>query len=209
MLQGLGRTQQDLLNALLHQAGGMSIDELAEHLAVTRTAIRQHLAALERDGLVLRGETRPTGRRPEQLYQLTDHAREQFPRQYQLLASALIDEVADIIGPEALATLMRNLGRKLALDREQQVVDETKIVQHMNQAGYEAEVFFRSSGDHEIVAHNCVFHRLAAAHPVVCELDLALIGALGGAEVEHTECMVRGGNVCRFKLRPTEPPTHH
>jgi predicted ArsR family transcriptional regulator len=209
MLQGLGRTQQDLLNALLHKAGGMSIDELAEHLAVTRTAIRQHLAALERDGLVARGETRPTGRRPEQLYQLTDHAREQFPRQYQLLASALIDEVADIIGPEALATLMRNLGRKLALDREQQVVDETKIVQHMNQAGYEAEVFFRSSGDQEIVAHNCVFHRLAAAHPVVCELDLALIGALGGAEVEHSECMVRGGNVCRFKLRPTEPPPHH
>jgi predicted ArsR family transcriptional regulator len=209
MLQGLGRTQQDLLNALLHKAGGMSIDELAEHLAVTRTAIRQHLAALERDGLVARGETRPTGRRPEQLYQLTDHAREQFPRQYQLLASALIDEVADIIGPEALATLMRNLGRKLALDREQQVVDETKIVQHMNQAGYEAEVFFRSSGDQEIVAHNCVFHRLAAAHPVVCELDLALIGALGGAEVDHTECMVRGGNVCRFKLRPGEPAPHH
>ncbi|WP_137805163.1 metalloregulator ArsR/SmtB family transcription factor [Pseudomonas sp. G(2018)] len=204
MLEGLGRTQQDLLNALLHHAGGMSIDELAEHLAVTRTAIRQHLAALERDGLVLRGETRPTGRRPEQLYRLTDHAREQFPRQYQLLASALIDEVAEIIGPEALATLMRSLGRKLARDREQQVVDEVKIVEHMNQAGYEAEVFFRSSGDAQIVAHNCVFHRLAAAHPVVCELDLALIGTLGGGEVEHTECMVRGGHVCRFKLRPAK-----
>jgi predicted ArsR family transcriptional regulator len=209
MLQGLGRTQQDLLNALLRQASGMSIDELAEHLAVTRTAIRQHLAALERDGLVLRGETRPTGRRPEQLYRLTDHAKEQFPRQYQLLASALIDEVADIIGPEALATLMRSLGRKLALDREQHVVDEAQIVQHMNQAGYEAEVFFRSSGEPEIVAHNCVFHRLAAAHPVVCELDLALIGALGGGEVDHTECMVRGGHVCRFKLRPGEPQTPH
>lgn len=205
MLDGLGRTQQDLLNALLHHAGGMSIDELAEQLAVTRTAIRQHLAALERDGLVLRGETRPTGRRPEQLYGLTDHAREQFPRQYQLLASALIDEVADIIGPEALATLMRSLGRKLARDREQHIVDEVKIVEHMNQAGYEAEVFFRSSGDAQIVAHNCVFHRLAAAHPVVCELDLALIGTLGGGEVEHSECMVRGGHVCRFKLRPVEP----
>jgi predicted ArsR family transcriptional regulator len=202
MLEGLGRTQQDLLNALLHHAGGMSIDELADHLSVTRTAVRQHLAALERDALVLRGETRPTGRRPEQLYRLTDHAREQFPRQYQMLASVLIEEVADIIGPDALASLMRSMGRKLALDREPQVVDETRIVQHMNQAGYEAEVFFRSSDDKEIVAHNCVFHRLAAAHPVVCELDLALIGALGGGEVDHTECMVRGGNVCRFKLRP-------
>ncbi|WP_223511253.1 helix-turn-helix transcriptional regulator [Pseudomonas sp. GL-B-19] len=204
MLEGLGRTQQDLLNALLHHANGMSIDELAEQLAVTRTAIRQHLAALEGAGLVLRGDTRPTGRRPEQLYRLTEHAKELFPRQYQLLASVLIDEVADIIGPEALASLMRSMGRKLALDREQQVVDEAKIVQHMNQAGYEAEVIFRSSGDKEIVAHNCVFHRLAAAHPVVCELDLALIGALGGGEVDHTECMVRGGNVCRFKLRPIE-----
>jgi predicted ArsR family transcriptional regulator len=203
MLEGLGRTQQDLLNALLHHGGGMSIDELAEHLAVTRTAIRQHLAALERDGLVRRGATRPTGRRPEQLYRLTDYAKEQFPRQYQMLASVLIDEVADLIGPEALAALMRSLGRKLARDREQHVVDESTIVQHMNQAGYEAEVFFRSSGELEIVAHNCVFHRLAAAHPVVCELDLALIGALGGGEVEHSECMVRGGHVCRFKLRPT------
>ncbi|WP_223529944.1 helix-turn-helix transcriptional regulator [Pseudomonas sp. BF-B-26] len=203
MLEGLGRTQQDLLNALLHHAGGMSIDELADHLSVTRTAVRQHLAALERDALVLRGETRPTGRRPEQLYRLTDHAREQFPRQYQMLASVLIEEVADIIGPDALASLMRSMGRKLALDREPQVVDEARIVQHMNQAGYEAEVFFRSSDDKEIVAHNCVFHRLAAAHPVVCELDLALIGALGGGEVDHTECMVRGGYVCRFKLRPT------
>jgi predicted ArsR family transcriptional regulator len=206
MLEGLGRTQQDLLNALLHHAGGMSIDELADHLSVTRTAVRQHLAALERDALVLRGETRPTGRRPEQLYRLTDHAREQFPRQYQMLASVLIEEVADIIGHDALASLMRSMGRKLALDREPQVVDETRIVHHMNQAGYEAEVFFRSSDDKEIVAHNCVFHRLAAAHPVVCELDLALIGALGGGEVEHSECMVRGGHVCRFKLRPTESP---
>ncbi len=202
MLEGLGRTQQDLLNALLHHAGGMSIDELADQLAVTRTAIRQHLAALERDGLVLRGETRPTGRRPEQLYRLTEHGKEQFPRQYQMLASVLIDEVADIIGPDALKTLMRSMGRKLALDREHQVVDEARIVQHMNQAGYEAEVFFRASDVPEIVAHNCVFHRLAAAHPVVCELDLALIGALGGGDVDHTECMVRGGNVCRFKLRP-------
>jgi predicted ArsR family transcriptional regulator len=206
MLEGLGRTQQDLLNALLYQASGMSIDELASHLAVTRTAIRQHLAALERDGLVLRGDTRPTGRRPEQLYRLTDHAKEQFPRHYQLLASVLIDEVADLIGPDALASLMRNMGRKLAQEREQQVVDEARIVQHMNQAGYESEVFFRSSENPEIVAHNCVFHRLAAAHPVVCELDLALIGTLGGGQVEHLECMVRGGHVCRFKLDTSTPP---
>ena len=34
--------------------------------------------------------------------------------------------------------------------------------------------------------------------------DLALIGALGGGEVEHLECMVRGGDICRFKLDPNK-----
>ncbi|MNS99875.1 HTH domain protein [compost metagenome] len=196
----MGRTQQDLLGALLYQPDGMSIDDLAGQLAVTRTAIRQHLAALERDGLILRGETRPTGRRPEQLYLLSARGRELFPRQYQLLADLLIDEVAAIIGRDALLHLMRTLGRKLATDMEAQVVDEARIAHHMNEAGYEAEVFFRSSGEPEIVAHNCVFHHLAAAHPEVCELDLALIGTLGGGQVEHLECMVRQGQVCRFRI---------
>ncbi|MGH8432894.1 MAG: helix-turn-helix transcriptional regulator [Pseudomonas sp.] len=200
MLQGMGRTQQDLLCALLYQPAGMSIDDLASHLAVTRTAIRQHLAALERDGLILRGETRPTGRRPEQLYLLSTPGKELFPRQYQLLADLLIGEVAEIIGHDSLVRLMRSLGRKMAAGMEQHAVPEERIVNHMNQAGYEAEVFFRSSGEKEIIAHNCVFHHLAKAHPEVCELDLALIGALGDGDVEHLECMVRGGNVCRFHL---------
>jgi len=200
MLEGLGRTQRDLLHALLHRPAGMSIDELAQALAITRTAVRQHLAALERDGLVRRGATRPTGRRPEQLHQLSDKARELFPRQYPLLANLLIDQVAGLLGADALQELMRGLGRKLAADLETQVVDEARIVQHMNQAGYEAAVFFRSSGETQIVAHNCVFHHLANEHPVVCELDLALIGALGGGEAQHLECMLRGGQVCRFAL---------
>jgi len=201
MLEGLGRTQQDLLHALLRHPTGMSIDDLAQALSVTRTAVRQHLAALERDGLVMRGATRPTGRRPEQLHQLTEQGRELFPRQYPLLANLLIGEVAGLLGEPALLALMRQLGRKLASDLQPEVVDEAQIVQHMNAAGYEAEVFFRSGGEPQIVAHNCVFHHLAKAHPVVCELDLALIGALGGGEVEHQECMLRGGQVCRFALR--------
>lgn len=203
MLQGMGRTQQDLLSALLYQPAGMSIDGLASLLAVTRTAIRQHLSALERDGLVLRGDTRPTGRRPEQLYVLADTGKELFPRQYQLLANLLIGEVAQLLGHEQLVEVLRGLGRKVAASMEQQAVSEELIVKHMNAVGYVAEVFFRSSGEQEIVAHNCVFHHLAQAHPEICELDLALIGALGQRDVQHLECMVAGGKVCRFQLTST------
>lgn len=201
MLQGMGRTQQDLLAALLYRAGGMSIDELAEQLAVTRTAVRQHLAALERDDLVVRGPTRPTGRRPEQLYLLSAHGRELFPRQYQLLADLLIGEIAQLIGHDALLGIMHKLGARLAAELESEQVAEPRIVEHLNDSGYEAQIIARSSGELEIVAHNCVFHHLADLYPEVCELDLALIGTLGGHPVEHLECIHRDGQVCRFHLR--------
>ncbi|MCY1273742.1 iron-sulfur cluster biosynthesis transcriptional regulator SufR [compost metagenome] len=201
MFLGLGRTQQDLLSALLYCPEGMSIDDLAEHLGVTRTAVRQHLAALERDGLVERTATRPTGRRPQQLHQLTELGREQFPRQYQLLADLLIGEVAELIGHEQLVRIMRELGRKLAGNLERQAVDEQRIANHMQQAGYEAQLIASTAGETEIVAYNCIFHHLASAHPEVCELDLALIAGLAGRGVEHLECMVRGGAVCRFRLK--------
>ncbi|AIL62145.1 helix-turn-helix transcriptional regulator [Pseudomonas alkylphenolica] len=201
MFEGLGRTQQDLLSALLYTAAGMSIEELASQLSVTRTAVRQHLAALERDALVVRGDLRATGRRPEQLYRLSAHGRELFPRHYHLLANLLIDEVASLIGHEALVQLMRSLGEKMAADLSATRLDEQQIAAHMKDVGYESEVFFRSGGaPAQIVAHNCVFHQLAEAHPEVCELDLALIGSLGGGKVQHLECMLRGGQVCRFEL---------
>lgn len=200
MFEGLGRTQQDLLSALLYKAAGMSIEELASQLSVTRTAVRQHLAALERDGLVVRGDLRATGRRPEQLYRLSDHGKELFPRHYHLLANLLIDQVASLIGHEALVNLMRRLGEKMAADLSTERLDEQQIAAHMKAVGYEAEVFFRSGEAPQIVAHNCVFHQLTEAHPEICELDLALIASLGGGDVQHLECMLRGGQVCRFQL---------
>ena len=200
MFEGLGRTQQDLLSALLYTPDGMSIEELAGQLAVTRTAVRQHLSALERDDLVVRGELRATGRRPEQMYRLSRQGQELFPRHYHLLANLLISEVASLIGHEALVSLMRSLGEKMARDLSATRLDEAQIAAHMKAVGYEAEVFFRSGGPAQIVAHNCVFHQLAEAHPQICELDLALIGSLGGGDVQHLECMLRGGQVCRFQL---------
>ncbi|WP_327438201.1 helix-turn-helix transcriptional regulator [Pseudomonas donghuensis] len=201
MFEGLGHTQQALLTALLYRATGMSIDELATQLAVTRTAVRQHLAALERDELVVRGELRATGRRPEQLYQLSTQGKELFPRHYHGLANLLIAEVAELIGHQALVTLMRRLGEKMAADLNVGTVQsEEQIAGLMKEVGYESQVFFRSGGPAQIIAHNCVFHQLAEAHPEVCELDLALIGSLGGGDVQHLECMLRGGQVCRFQL---------
>src|SRR5258705_11846959 len=86
--------QKQLLRHLLRNKAGLSVDELSRNLAVTRTAVRQHLAALMRDGLVGPGATRPSGGRPQQLYLLADVGKEAFPRHYSWFAQLLINAMA-------------------------------------------------------------------------------------------------------------------
>ena len=60
----------------------------------------------------------------------------------------------------------------------------------------------RHGDDWQVEAFNCVFHGLAKQHPQVCKFDLAYMEAATGRRVHHMECIVRGGNVCRFKIGP-------
>ncbi|HUH36472.1 MAG TPA: MarR family transcriptional regulator [Spongiibacteraceae bacterium] len=200
MITGLGDTQHAVLDILLYTPEGASVDDLARKLDVTRNAVRQHLAALERDQLIERHGSRPTGRRPEQLYRLSDQGRALFPKQYPLMARLLIERIIQQEGQKNLAKLMRELGRDLALSLQTTAIAEEQIVGHMNRSGYEASVFFRSGGDAEIHAHNCVFHDLAAEYPEVCEFDLAFLNTLSQRDVEHAECIVRQGKRCIFRL---------
>ena len=71
----------------------------------------------------------------------------------------------------------------------------------MQELGYAAQVAAPPADD-TIEANNCVFHNLAAEFPEVCRFDLGLIGAFAVSKVDHQECMVRGGRMCRFKLTP-------
>ena len=93
MLEILGVRQEELLRLLLKNKAGMTADELSAQLTITRNAVRQHLAALENDGLVKKSVTRASGGRPEQLYVLTDKGNECFPRHYAWFAQLLLQSV--------------------------------------------------------------------------------------------------------------------
>ncbi|MEO8557493.1 MAG: HTH domain-containing protein [Rhodospirillales bacterium] len=200
------KPQRRLMAMLRQQPGGITVDHLAERLAVSRNAVRQHLTTLERDGFVLRGATRPTGGRPEQLYQLSDKGLEQFPRRYSWFADLLIQTVKRSTGTAGLRKAMTEMGQAAAAQigpanasdsLEGRVKNLAKV---MTELGYEAEAS-KDRRQPTIEACNCLYHHVAAAHPEVCEFDLALLRGVTGAEVEHDECMVRGGTVCRFRFK--------
>lgn len=208
MLDMLGNRQQEMLQLLLRNKEGLTADELAQQLQITRNAVRQHLAALENDRLVAQGQTRPSGGRPQQLYILTEAGKECFPRRYSWFAQLLLESIKQESGADALGERLEQLGSSVA----QQVRSQhpglttpaeriTRLAEVMNQLGYDASLSQSDEGDGIIEADNCVFHALAQQTPEVCRFDRALMAGFTDCDIDQQQCMAKGGNVCRFRLK--------
>jgi predicted ArsR family transcriptional regulator len=209
MIEMLGIRQRDLLKLLLRNKGGMTVDALVQSLGVTRNAVRQHLAVLEEEQLVTKSTTRPTGGRPEHLYVLTQKGSEIFPRQYSWFAQMLVDMVLHEVGEDGMNERLAAAGVRIAQQLTGNAVTSLpieakveKLAQVMEELGYDVNPLAKGSEKHIpiIEANNCVFHDLAKANPQVCSFDVALISTFTGSQVQHEECMAKGGHVCRFRL---------
>ncbi|MFZ1548085.1 MAG: HTH domain-containing protein [Candidatus Nitrotoga sp.] len=207
MLELLGNRQQALLKLLLKNKGGLTLEELSEYLKITRNAVRQHIAALENNGIVTQGMTRPSGGRPEQLYVLTDEGKEFFPRNYAWLAQLMIESIAQESGVVRLRERLSTMGVGVAqqllsqnsvLNTRGQKVE--KLSEVMEELGYSTRSVIVNSYTPTIEADNCIFHNLAMKNPEICQFDLALLSTFTDSKVNHEECMAKGGNVCRFKF---------
>ena len=76
-----------------------------------------------------------------------------------------------------------------------------KLVEVMDQLGYSARNATLPGEETVIEADNCVFHTMAKKDLEICHLDRGLMETFTDSKVEQHECMARGGNVCRFKLK--------
>lgn len=207
MTDTLGPRQQALLTLLLEHKDGLTVDAMAAAEGITRSAVRQHLTGLERDGLIQTAGVRPTGGRPEQVYVLSPKGEEIQPRHYAWLAQLLIESLCAQEGHAALAERLATAGRQTAeslLLRQPPGPGSrvANLADLMADLGYRARLASPAAdGTPTIEAFNCVFHQLAAKYPEVCQFDLALMATFTGQPVEHHECMVRGGRACRFRFK--------
>jgi predicted ArsR family transcriptional regulator len=209
MITLFGLRQQQLLTLLLQNKEGLTVEVLSKGLGITDNAVRQHLTALERDGVVVKGDTQSTGGRPEQLFGLTTAGYELFPRHYSWFAELLISSLREEHGTEALRERLEGMGKAVGRQvatRLAAVKDRAERIRAlsgiMRELGYQSGSIDQANGKlPAIEATNCVFHSLAQRDPEVCYFDLALMSEVVGSDVTHDECMVRGGNVCRFKFK--------
>src|SRR5688572_29056323 len=91
-----------------------TVTEIAAQLELTYNAVRGHLTALERDGLIRLGGVRRGETRPSAVYELAPGVDDALSRAYMPFASQLVRTLAERLPERELAETMRDVGRRLA-----------------------------------------------------------------------------------------------
>jgi predicted ArsR family transcriptional regulator len=179
--------------------------ELAERFGVSPNAIRQQLVVLERDGLVSghpvrRGKTKPTIE-----YALTVKAEEYFPQQYDRMLNAVLREVREIGGEEAVSALFESIAKRSAQKLKDKVGDGpvservAGLAEVLRSRGVRVDFDF-VDGRYLLHEHNCPYSKTVKENPELCSVIHGVIKEVLPGESRQVESLATGGNECRFEI---------
>ena len=199
--------QTQILQLLLENRQGLSIDRIATALDISRTAILQHFSKLQQLNYICEGSLDKTGGRPVRNYCLTERGINSFPKQYSWFSELLLESLKKQMGAEGLSHYMYRLGEQVGQSllpkTPYKTLEErsTHLLSIMQEMGYEVSLQTTSDENRpKIQARNCVFHDIAQKHQEICQFDLALMNRLLDNDVELEECLAKKGATCCFKL---------
>ena len=199
-------TRQEILD-FLRRHGQATVKELSPHLGLTSTGIRQHLTVLERDGLIEAREERGHVGRPALVYRLTTTGDAVFPKKYDELATALIEESRILLGADSLQKLMKNVAGNFAAPYMPRLegrpsaerAEETARIllerANVTESSWASDEFL-------IKRYTCPFWSVAQRNSAVCALDVEFVRRLSSCDTKLTTSMLRGDSSCTFRLRP-------
>ena len=186
------------------------VRHLAVDVGVTDNAVRTHIAALERDGIVEpAGTERDTGGKPARLYRLTREGEELFPKAYALVLGGLVEEIAREEGPARATELLRAAGQRVArgaaapaapADPEGRVASAAAALRSL---GGDVEVQ-RTDQGWLLQGYACPLSAVTTKHPEVCALAKALVEEITGLPVTEA-CEHSDRPRCGFRIEDRSP----
>lgn len=188
---------------LLLRESVKTVNEIAEKMDLTDNAVRAHLLALDRDGLVQQIGTTKGFRKPHSVYGLTDDARHLFPKSYDSLLNKLVSVLKSRLSPKVVLEIMREVGREVA-DKDARPAGGS-LSERLNAAlaalerlGGSARIVER--GDQlSIESDSCPFADVVAEHPEVCKATESAVQEIVGEPVTEI-CDRTGLPKCRFSI---------
>ena len=190
----------------IKEAGEASAEQIARSLGVTVGAVRQHLAALEGDGLVAHRDERRGPGRPRRHYCITPAGEALWPKRYGQLTNQLLDfigqESPDLVGKvfsrRGEARVERAAKRLSGLDFDARIQELTRI---LDEDGYLAECRREADGSWLVVEHNCAILDVAQRYGAACTSELAFLrAAMPDVSVDRIKHKMAGDFVCAYRI---------
>jgi predicted ArsR family transcriptional regulator len=189
----------------LLQAGGLTSDEIASKLGLTRSAIRVQMTAMERDGVVRRVGMKPGTTRPSHVFELTPELEQLLSKAYIPLLTHLVSAFGDALPSEQVSALLRRAGKGLAreLSRGRRLTGNLRsrvtVASEMMNEHLGATTHVEGNGAIIIRGVNCPLAAVTGKHRGVCLAMESLVAEIVGTPVR--ECCERNERPrCCFEI---------
>lgn len=204
-------TSQDKILYQIKRLGPQTAKDLGNLLNVTTMGIRQHLAQLDREGLVeaMPEESRGRGR-PVRRWKLTALGHQRFPDAHAQVTRDIIVTVRDQLGEAAMDKVIEQRTRETLAHYRAEMAAATSVAQKVDKLcelrsreGYMAEV--QPDGDGWLfIEHHCPICIAASACQGFCRSELEVFQQV----FDHTASVVRedhllhGARRCTYRITP-------
>ena len=197
-------TRSQIVN-LLRQSG-LTANEIAIQLGLTHNAIRGHLAALQREGLIREGGWQRSASRPAVIYEVVPEAEAIFSRAYIPFVGQLVRVLRERVRQDELDEIMRMVGQRLAAEwprlsgeLSQRVEAASALLEELGALNQVEQL----NGGYVIRGHGCLLSAAVHGRPEVCRAIESLLTELVEAPVR--ECCERGTRPrCCFEIGAPE-----
>ncbi len=205
---GKEMNSRQIILMMLKRQKEQTVSELALELGVTEMAVRRHLQALEKAGLIKSRVERQAMGRPSHHYSLTAEGDESFPRNYSELSLGMLQDLEKISGSEMVNKLFEERQERLHNKYVGSIngtfherIEALARIQSEN--GYMVEYERCEDGSYEFIEYNCPIAQVAKKYPVACQCEKQLFKKLLKTDnIERKSCIAKENtNCCMYTIR--------
>lgn len=205
-------TRRALLTAI-KERGAAHVETLAGVVFLTPSAVRQHLAALVAQGILIYTVERIGPGRPRHVFEVAPLGETLFPQAYDsyldIVLSAVEAEAEDV--HERVALRMAGLAGALddsCADGEAGPARVEALLDRYARFGFLPELRSGSTGDLHLRLQCCPLQRLVAKHPLICAAERRCMEEALGREVGVEAHRLSGDACCEYTFAAVESNGH-
>lgn len=192
----------------IKREGAVTAKVLAKEFKLTTMGVRQHLQALEDEGLVDYEDIRAKVGRPTRHWNLTGKGHRRFADRHGEFIIQMLDSVEELFGSDGLNQVVERRENQTfeqyqkALANCADVKEKLeKLTTMREQEGYMAELS-RDGDDFILVENHCPICHAATRCPSLCNSELAVFQRLvgDGFQVVRDEHIIAGERRCAYRI---------